>query len=103
MILATLLIGFLLILPLVFSRPALADTPPFGDGNWYLSYTRHHSNSIRAAAREDLETSCSELRIAQAILKAHFFIIQSVQPRNWSDELRKNKSYLEKGCAPKGL
>ena len=93
----------LLVLPLIASTPALADTPPSSGSNWYLIYSQHYSNSVRAFAREDLKTSCSELRMAQAILEANFVTIKLIQPGYWIDVLSKNKSDLESYCTPKGL
>ena len=95
----------LLLLPLIFATPALAESDPFGlNEKAFQMYTQHCLNFDKFATADDWEMACSELRKASTILKTRFSQLQQARPNiDWYKSRKSDQDFLSELCTPYGF
>lgn len=91
----------LLLLPLIFSAPVLAQSDPLGFGRSAAErYTQHMTNANKFSDLNDWEMACSELRMADLELRVNFSQLQQYDPtQDWFGSRTLVKRLLEKFCS----
>ena len=91
----------LLLLPLMLATPVLAESDPFGLGEHAFKRFKQHSDNFYKA--EDLELSCSEIRMASTVIKTQLNLLQQYKPEvDWLRQWNLAKGFIADSCAPYG-
>ena len=98
----------LLLLPLILATPVLAESDHFGlNRDAYRRFSQHFVNFYQFGFDQDWEMACSELRMANAVMKTNFrqlqqYAVDQGSNFDWFETRRVLKLALERDSIPKG-